>query len=121
MSDLHFEHTTWNSELSFEKDELKIFQHRLEEVASRWTTKEVMVKVEHSQNNFLRHNEVIDTLKQDINGHEQELGKFVEEHPVASYRVHFKNHTAFRDKVETQRKLHTELKTEYLRFLTESM
>ncbi len=35
MSDLHFEHTTWNSELSFEKDELKIFQHRLEEVASR--------------------------------------------------------------------------------------
>tara|TARA_B110000503_G_scaffold136286_1_gene218352 strand:+ start:932 stop:1123 length:192 start_codon:yes stop_codon:yes gene_type:complete len=52
MSDLHFEHTAWNGELSFEKDELKIFQNRLEEVASRWTTKEVMFKVEQFKNNF---------------------------------------------------------------------
>ena len=121
MSDIHFEHTAWNSELAFEKDELKNFQNRLEEVASRWTTNEVMVKVEHFQNNFLRHNEVIDTLRHDINSHEHELVKFVEEHPIALDHVHFKDHTAFRDKVETQRNLYAELKTEFLRFLTETM
>ena len=93
----------------------------MEEVASRWTTNEVMVKVEHLQNNFLRHNEVIDTLRHDINSHEHELVKFVEEHHIALDHVHFKDHTAFRDKVETQRKLYAELKTEFLRFLTETM
>jgi Asp-tRNA(Asn)/Glu-tRNA(Gln) amidotransferase C subunit len=121
MSDLHFEHVAWNSELSFQKDELKIFQNRLEEVASRWTKKEVMVQVEHFQNNFLRQNEVIDTLKHDINSHEKHLVDFEKEHPIAADHVHFKDHTKFRDEVETQRKLYGELKTEFFRFLTKTM
>lgn len=121
LSDLHFEHISWNSELAFQKDELKIFKNRLEEVASRWTKKEVMIQVEHFQNNFLRHNEVIDTLKHKVNAHEKELVDFAKEHPIALDHVHFKDHTSFRDEIETQRKLYAELKTEFLRFLTETM
>ncbi|WP_452598326.1 hypothetical protein [Pontimicrobium sp. MEBiC01747] len=121
ISDLHFEHTAWKSELSFQKDELKIFQNRLEEVASRWTKKEVMVQVEHFQNNFLRHNEVVDTLLHKINIHEDELSTFAKEHPIALDHIHFNDHKAFRDEIETQRKIFSELKTEFLRFLTETM
>lgn len=121
MSDLHFEHLAWNSELSFQKDELKIFQNRLEVVVSRWTKKEVMKEVEHFQNNFVRHNEVVDTLKHDINIHEEHLVKFDKEHPIASDHVHFNDHVELRDEMETQRKLYAELKTEFLRFLTKTM
>jgi hypothetical protein len=121
ISDLHFEHIAWNSELSFQKDELKIFRNRLEEVVSRWTKKEVLIQVEHFQNNFLRHNEVIDMLKHNINGHENELADFAEDHPVAVDRVHFKDHSKLRDSFETQRKLYAELKTDFLRFLTVAM
>tara|TARA_R110002049_G_scaffold165631_1_gene331539 strand:- start:672 stop:1055 length:384 start_codon:yes stop_codon:yes gene_type:complete len=121
MSDLHFEHVAWNSELSFQKDELKIFQNRLEEVTSRWTKNEVMKEVEHFQNNFIRQNEVVDTLKHDINIHEEHLVKFDKEHPIASDHVHFNDHSELRDEVETQRKLYTNLKTDFLRFLTKTM
>lgn len=121
ISDLHFEHIAWNSELSFQKDELKIFENRLEEVASRWTKKEVLIQVEHFQNNFIRHNEVIDTLKHNINSHEKELADFAEDHPVAVDHAHFKDHTSLRDEVETQRKLYEALKTDFLRFLTQTM
>lgn len=121
MSDLHFEHLTWNSELSFQKDELKVFQNRLEEVTARWTKNEVLVQVEHFQNNFLRHNEVIDTLTHQINGHEKELAEYAAEHPVAVDHVHFSDHSKLREDVETQRKLYADLKTEFLRFLTETM
>ncbi|MFT4568448.1 MAG: hypothetical protein ACI9FN_003417 [Saprospiraceae bacterium] len=70
IDDLHFEHKLWKSQLEFQRDELKVFTHRLEEVVVRWTDKDVLSKVEHFQNVFIRHNEVIDTLIHDINEHE---------------------------------------------------
>lgn len=121
ISDLHFEHKAWSSELSFQKDELKIFRNRLEEVASRWTVKDVMKQVEHFQNNLIRHNEVVDTLVHDVNAHEHELSRFAKENPVAIDHVHFKDHAKLRGEVETQRKLYGELKSEFMRFLTETM
>jgi len=31
IADLHFEHVSWSEEFHFQKDELKVFQKRLEE------------------------------------------------------------------------------------------
>ncbi len=121
ISDLHFEHAAWISELSFQKDELRIFQRRLEDVASKWTSKSVMKKVEYFQNNFIRHNEVIDILSHDINGHENKLSCFAKEHPIAINHVHFDDHSTLRSDIETQRKIYLELKTAFLRYLTETM
>ena len=121
ISDLHFEHTSWKSELLLQKDELKIFQKRIEEIASRLPQNSILKKVEHFQNNFIRHNEVIDILLHSVGEHEQELSSFAKDHPVAINHVYFKDHSSLREEIETQRKIYLELKTEFMSFLTEAM
>lgn len=121
INDLHFEHEQWKSELDFQKDKLNIFKNRLEEVASKWTKHDVLAKVEHYQNSFIRHKEVIDTIEHNINGHESKLTQRALANPTAIHHEHFKDHTGLREEMETQRKLFTELNTEFFRFLTEVM
>ena len=121
ISDLHFEHVLWNSDLSFQRDELKIFQNRLEEVAPRYTNEDILKKVDHFQNNFTRHLEVLDILQHDIKMHETELSTFAKEHPVAVDHVHFSDHGGLRDRIETQQEIYSTLKKEFTRFLTETM
>lgn len=121
ISDLHFEHVAWNNELSFQRDELKTFQHRLEEVAPRYTDSDVLSKVEQFQNKFIRHFEVIDTLQHEVNEHENHLVTFAKNNPVAVNRVHFKDHTEIREKVESQLDIYKDLKKKFLRFLTQTM
>lgn len=121
MSDLHFEHKTWKSEMDFQKNELDFFKKRLEEVVPRFTGQTVLSKAEQFQNQMIRHNEVVDTLLHDINGEEQSLVDFAHDHPVAMDHVHFKDHTSLRDKMETQRKIYAEFKQKYFRYLTETM
>ena len=113
MSDLHYEHKVWKRQIEFQIDELEIFTHRLEEVVTRWTDKEVLAKAEHFQNTFIRHKEVLDTQLHEINVHNDTLVEFVKEHPIASDHVHFK--------VETQIEMFHEMKKEFMRFLTETM
>lgn len=121
LEDLHFENVMWKKRLDFEKDELKAFQNRLEEVTPRWTKQEVLKKVEHFQNVFHRHNNVLDTLIHNINEEEHNLSEKAKANPVAIDRVYFDDHVEMRDQVETQLKLYSELKTEYLEFLRDAM
>lgn len=72
-SDLHFEHKHWRSELAFWEDELKSFKNRLEELVSRLTNRGALAQLEHYQNAFIRHREVIDMLQHDINVHETDM------------------------------------------------
>jgi DNA-binding protein len=121
IDDLHFEHKLWKRQLEFEKDELKIFNSRLEEVVVRWTDKDILKQVEHFQNIFIRHNEVIDILLHDINIHQDELIKEAKNNPVAIDHVHFDDHGDMREKVETQNKMYAELKEEFMRLLSIAM
>jgi hypothetical protein len=121
LSDLHFEHKTWLSELAFQKDELRSFQHRLEEVIPKYTNKEVLARAEQFQNKLMVHNEVVDTYRHDIKAHENELVDFTKEHPIAIDHVHFTDHSALREKMETQRELYASFKKEFFRFLMETM
>lgn len=121
LSDLHFEHTTWKRELSFQKDELGFLKRRLEEVVPKYTAQEVLGKAEQFQNKLIVHNEVLDTLLHDINGHEHELSSFAEAHPIAVDHVHFGDHVELRERVESQRKIYADYKKDFFRFLTETM
>jgi hypothetical protein len=120
-SDLHFEHKQWRSELSFWEDELKTFNNRLEELVKRWTDKNVLAQLEHFQNQFIRHGEVIDTLQHDINVHETNMAAHDEKGEDVINRVLAKNHLEFRDRMETQRKIYSDLKKEFYRFLSNYM
>lgn len=121
MSDLHFEHVTWKRQLDFEKDDLKFMQERLQEVASDWTSEDVLSQVTQYQSKFTRHNEVIDELLAEIHQAEKELSQFAKDNPIANDEIKMKDHTKMRDKIETQNKMYAEMKQDFLRFLAKTM
>jgi len=118
---LHFEHEKWVKQLEFYKDELKTYNNRLEDIAVRFSGREVLAKLEMYQNKFIRENEVIDILIHDINGHEGILARSVIENPVASDHRLFDDHSGLRDRMETFLKIYNELKPEFMRYLTKYM
>jgi len=120
-SDLHFEHTHWRSELAFWEDELKSFNNRLEELVNRWTDKEVLAQLEHFQNSFILHREVIDTLQHEINVHETDISKHDAQGEDSLNLPLAENHNAFRNRMETQREIYADLKKDFFRFLSKTM
>lgn len=121
IDELHFEHKLWRSELLFFADELKIYKDRLSEIASKNTNEEVLTQVEHFQNSFVIQKEQLDMLNHDIKVHEQALGKFAKENPVAIEHHLFDSHATAQERMDTFRKLYTELKHEFIRFLEKWM
>jgi Flp pilus assembly CpaF family ATPase len=118
-SNLHFEHELWKGELFFWKDELKIFNNRLSELITRWTKKDVLLPLEHYQNEFILHGGVIEDLLEAIEIHEGRIVGQLQTGKEALDRQMVKNHIDFRDKMETQRQIYAELKKDFFRFLTE--
>jgi uncharacterized membrane protein YccC len=119
--DLHAEHKAWLNTVSFYKDELKILTHRLEEVASKNTNKDILAKVEHFQNQFVLNKEQVDILLHDVNRKEQELQKNINDNPVAVDHRQVNDEQQLRDRVETFKTLMEELKKEFNAFLTKVM
>jgi hypothetical protein len=120
-SDLHFEHQQWNKELAFWKDELKSFQNRLDELVIRWTDHEVLAKLDQFQNHFNIHKNKIDEFKENIHAHELNISKHFEANKNAIDRVHFKQHSKFREQIETQRDIYNDLKKRFFKFLSKYM
>ena len=117
IDDLHFEHQLWRSEANFYADELKIYQKRLAEIASKNTGEEVRKQVEHFQNQFIIQKEQMDILNHEVNVHEQWLAEFAKKHPVAVDHHLFADHTTMHEKMLAFNKMYTELKNEFNRFL----
>jgi hypothetical protein len=121
LSDLHFEHQLWQSEAKFFADELKIYQNRLDEIASKNTGSEIAKKISHFQNQFIIQKEQLDILNHDIKIHEQALAKFAQENPIAIDHRLFNDHTAMDEKVNVFKKIYAELKSEFMKFVGESL
>lgn len=121
MSDLHLDHQLWKNEIQFYREEIKIFNKRLEEIAERNTKQEVMGRLEQFQNHFIRQNEVIDEFLHKVNEHEHHLADYAEKHPVAVDHVHFKDHKGMRDEFDRFVEIYQELKRDFMRFLSKYM
>ena len=110
LSDLHFEHKVWINEMNFFEDEIQTFERRLEELARQYLPKrEVMVDLEHFQNQFIRQKEVINELKHEVRMHEQYLVELAEANPTSIDQPKVKDHVALRERMETFRKIYLEL------------
>ena len=121
VKDLHFEHKLWIHELKFFKDELDIFENRLDELVKRYTSEKVLARLEQFQNKFIHQREVIHLLKHKVKAHEKQLAQYAEENPIASDHQQFTDHAALRDEVQQYRKIFTELKESFFRYLAEWM
>ena len=116
-ANMHFEHRLWIGELDFWNDELKSFNNRLSELVTRWTNKDVLEQLEHYQNEIILHGGIIEDLEESIEKHEiriAEQSKIVEN---AIDTELAQKHIKFRNKIETQRHIYSELKKEFFRFL----
>ncbi len=120
LHELHNEHREFNSQLDFVVDELKTYTHRLEEVVAANNKQEILQKVEHFQNQFIRHKEVIDELKSMIHHSEKGLAQIAEENNVATDHRKTDDHAELRNQMESFNKIYSELKTEYLAFLAKT-
>lgn len=81
----------------------------------------MLAQLEHYQNQFIRHSEVIDTLEHDINVHETNMAEHSKKGQDVLDKLLVKNHIEFRNRMETQRHLYSELKKEFFRFLSKYM
>ncbi|MGB5499562.1 MAG: hypothetical protein WBM77_11595 [Maribacter sp.] len=120
-SNMHFEHQHWRSELFFWEDELKTFKNRLSELVRRYTSKDVLVLLEHYQNQFILHGGVIDDLLEEIEVHETQIAGQSMIGRDALDTVLVKKHLEFRNRMETQRQIYADLKKEFFSFLTKDM
>lgn len=121
LKDLHHDHKMWSNELRFVRDEIGIFEERLGELVTRNTDKEMLAQVEHFQNQFIRHRELVDTISHDIKIKGEELVQYVKDHPVAIDHVKLDDHVELREAVETYMKRYTDLKAEFQRFSSKWM
>jgi hypothetical protein len=116
LSDLHFEHKLWDKSSDFYKDEIKVYENRLEELVNRYTDKEMLSQIEHFQNQFVRQKEILDEIKHEVNKHEHALSDFAEERPIAVDHVKFRDHGKLREKVQDFEKIYSELKQDFQKF-----
>ncbi len=110
----HFEHKIWMNQLNFYADELKVYERQLEILVGK-NIREMLPRLEHFQNSFIRQKEVLDKLLRDIKVHEHELVLAVsndQELPRASHNAHEK----YREEMEIFQKLYSELKADFHQF-----
>ncbi len=67
MAHVHLMCEDWKRELKYFKSEVPFFRKKLEEVASKNTSQEIMVQVEHFENKFRIMSENLDELLHDVN------------------------------------------------------
>jgi len=119
--DLHEEHKEWSSKLSFYKDEIKVMQNRVSEIASKNTGKEVSSSVEHFQNQLIVQRNNIDELAHSINEHETYLVKKAKENHTAIDHKTVNDHPKMRDSFNSFEKVMNELRKELNVFLSKNM
>ena len=64
---LHLEYQLWIRELTFYKEEIKIFENHLATLLQKNTGQFMRAQAEHFQNQFIIKDEFIDELKHDVN------------------------------------------------------
>lgn len=116
LYDVHQDHTEWLSKLNFYKDEIKILQNRLEEIASKNNQQEVLSEVEKYQNQFIIQRNNIDEIAHIINLDEQALQDEVNSNPIAVDHRKVGDHSNQRDLVLTFEKNFNDLREDYNKF-----
>jgi len=108
----------WLKGLDFYRDDIRIQEKRLLELASANTGSEVGRGIEHFQNQFLIQRNTIDELRHAIREHMSAFGKTVAaEEPVWEAR-HTAVHGSLKDGYDSFEKVMNELRQEFNAFLS---
>lgn len=113
----HHHHKTWLNYLAFYRDEMQIFQKRLEEVAAKNTGQEAAASIEHFQNQLILHKEQHDILRHDIKQYENRIEAAYENNPVLAENSRLEEETELAERVATFSRLFQEMKDEFYHFV----
>ena len=121
LTEQHVAYREWLNRLAFYKDDLKIMQNRIAEIAERNTKTDVLAQVEHFQNMLIIQKNQIDRLRHDIDKQEEELVSLALKNPVASDHRRVEFHPEQKQKIELFEKIFNELRHELIHWLTKVM
>lgn len=113
----HGENTEWTNKLNFYKDEVKIMTGRLEEVAAKNSSKEVLAEVEHFQNQLIIQRNNIDEALHAVKLNEEALQAEVKDNPVAVDHRSVEYHAQEKEMVESFEKNFNDLRGEFNEFI----
>jgi hypothetical protein len=115
---LHLEYKLWIAELNFNIEMINVFEAHLENIVTpNLYNKDVLGKIEHFQNQFIRQHEVIDELKHDLHTSEIQLAAFTHEMAPVGYEFErLDNHSGLRERFLIFRKIFNDLKEEFHSF-----
>lgn len=117
IQSLHMEYQLWTRELTFYKEEIKIFEDHLAALLKRNNKNSIPAHIEHFQNQFILQKEVIDFLKHDLMVSERQLARFALELTGEGIdNIKMDNHGKLRERMLTFRKIYREIKNEFRRF-----
>ena len=119
--ELHEEHKEWLNNLAFYKDEIKVMQNRISEVATKNSSADVLKQIEHFQNQLIVQRNNIDELCHSIKDHENYLENRVNENPTAVDHRKVNDHPKMRDNYTAFDKVFNELRKELNTFLAKWM
>lgn len=117
----HEENVEWTGKLDFYKDEIKILQKRLEEIAQKNNHKDVLAQVEKFQNQLLIHRNTIDEIHHGIVLSEDKIQEEINKNPVAADRRKIADHQAEKEEIQIFEKVFNELREEFNRFVSKWM
>jgi len=116
LSELHSEHNEWQNKIKFYRDELAEFNKQLTGLVGKSAPNDVLVSVEHFQNQFIRQNEVIDIMRHDFKQHENQIEALQKSDSSNGIDISAL-HKAEKDKLDHFEKLFQELRNEFHLFL----
>lgn len=116
---LHYEHRLWMNELSFFSDELKIYEHRLEDLVQKNNDTTVLSLLEQFQNQFIRQREVLDELTHNIKVHEQKIGEAIRRQKEVPIDPELHAYTA--GEMESYRTIYHDLKRKFYNFMAKHL
>ena len=116
VKDLSFDHELWDNEMKFYRNELEIFEHRLEQDVVRLTDREPLRELEHFQNQFIRQNEVLDILNKKVRKNRKNIARNAVDGKVDSDHELMVNYKSLRDEFEMFEKIYYNLKIKFLDF-----
>lgn len=118
INTLHFEHKLWLNELKFAKDELGIYERRLEELAKEFSDdKDLMIQLERFQNKFILQQEKVHDLITDIQRHETRISDFAKAHQEDGQDLVFTDHDRIRSRMDIFKEMSGELKKDFYAFM----
>jgi predicted RNase H-like nuclease (RuvC/YqgF family) len=108
---------SWKHELSSIKDEIRDFEHHLEQLASKRLPKDLLAEVEHFQNVFIYQKEVIDKLRHDLPDSRNKVEHIFLELRQMNEASNWESSTeGLEGRMDTFRKLYIEIKQDFHRF-----